>query len=110
MNAKKVKGSKELAERFVDAVLKKMRVGDGMHDKMARALHHIDLLVDRANAPTAAATTAAAPVVVGDPQPTGACCLPEGGCQVITQANCEVVLGSYQGDGTNCTACPIGGG
>ena len=33
------------------------------------------------------------------PQPTGACCLPDGSCVELTADECAPV-GSYQGDGT----------
>lgn len=35
---------------------------------------------------------------------TGACCLPNGTCQVLTAANCSVQGGNYNGDGTACTS------
>ena len=38
----------------------------------------------------------------------GACCLPQGGCVLTTQANCIATGGTYQGDGTDCgsAGCP----
>src|SRR5262252_988767 len=96
-------GSKEVAEKFVDAILKKLpkehlkrpkkptekRVVDRMTAKMLKALHGIDSLVGEA--------------VNGN---TGACCLNAGGCQITTAANC--VNGSYKGDGTDCSTCSAG--
>jgi hypothetical protein len=43
-------------------------------------------------------------VVTGEPdQPTtGACCLNDGTCQVVTQAECGDLNGVYQGDGSSC--------
>lgn len=38
---------------------------------------------------------------------TGACCLPDGSCAITTHERCEIVLaGSFNGAGTDCTACP----
>ena len=37
--------------------------------------------------------------------PTGACCI-EGVCNVLTEANCLALLGTYEGDGTDCTLDP----
>jgi hypothetical protein len=37
------------------------------------------------------------------PPPTGACCLSDGSCLILTQADCEFVFhGVYRGDGTTC--------
>jgi len=38
----------------------------------------------------------------------GACCLPNGSCQVTTTANCSSLSGTYQGDNTTCqqVSCP----
>ncbi len=38
----------------------------------------------------------------------GACCLPSGQCQVITEASCLSQAGTYKGDGTSCgpDTCP----
>ena len=40
--------------------------------------------------------------------PTGACCLRDGSCLVVTQAECEGLLGTYQGDNSTCAdaGCP----
>jgi spore coat protein A len=38
--------------------------------------------------------------------PTGACCLPGGTCSVLTQFDCGLQGGAYQGDGTTCTPNP----
>lgn len=45
---------------------------------------------------------------VGNPVPTGACCLANGECTVVTQASCTSSDGTYQGDDTNCESaeCP----
>lgn len=40
------------------------------------------------------------------PQITGACCFPDGTCQVLTFANCGNQGGLYQGNGTLCTPNP----
>jgi len=40
---------------------------------------------------------------------SGACCLPDGSCVVVTAASCNSLLGSYGGDGTACAPtlpCP----
>ncbi len=37
---------------------------------------------------------------------TGACCLGNGSCSVVTQTNCTAQGGTYQGDGTSCTPNP----
>ncbi|HEX6883563.1 MAG TPA: hypothetical protein VF530_09290 [Planctomycetota bacterium] len=42
------------------------------------------------------------PTVVCLPQ--GACCLPDGSCVVATAGDCEAQMGTYQGDGTECTS------
>jgi spore coat protein A len=41
--------------------------------------------------------------------PTGACCLPSGSCDTLTQAQCGAAGGTYQGDGSSCTTglCPL---
>jgi spore coat protein A len=36
----------------------------------------------------------------------GACCLPNGTCEVISPATCLSLSGTYQGDGTSCTPNP----
>jgi hypothetical protein len=36
----------------------------------------------------------------------GACCLPSGGCQVLSLSECNIQNGNYQGDGTPCGTCP----
>jgi hypothetical protein len=44
------------------------------------------------------------------PTPTGSCCLPNGTCQVLTQAACNAVSSNavYNGDFTTCGAfCPV---
>lgn len=49
---------------------------------------------------------------VGGGDPTGACCLPDGGCQDgVTAAECAGLGGAYQGDGTPCATadCPVPG-
>ncbi len=46
------------------------------------------------------------------PEPTGACCLPDGTCVVVTLAQCQELMGLYVGDGAPCSECgdlePIG--
>lgn len=46
------------------------------------------------------------------PIPTGACCLPSGVCDVLTQADCVLEAGTYQGDGVaacgTCVPAPTG--
>jgi spore coat protein A len=37
---------------------------------------------------------------------TGACCLPADDCEVLTQAQCESLGGTYQGNNTPCTPDP----
>lgn len=32
----------------------------------------------------------------------GACCLPDGSCQIMTESECDVVLGAFQGIATDC--------
>jgi len=41
--------------------------------------------------------------------PSGACCLADGTCDTLTQAQCSAANGTYQGDGSSCTPglCPI---
>ena len=43
-----------------------------------------------------------------DCTPMGACCLPEGGCAVISEEHCAQEGGSYSGDNSNCESanCP----
>ena len=41
-----------------------------------------------------------------DPNATGACCFPNGTCQVLTVANCSAQNGTYQGVNTQCGNCP----
>jgi hypothetical protein len=36
------------------------------------------------------------------PLPTGACCLPDGGCVELNEPSCIASAGQYQGDGTSC--------
>lgn len=36
------------------------------------------------------------------PDPTGQCCLLDGSCIVLTEADCATALGNYSGDNTNC--------
>jgi hypothetical protein len=42
------------------------------------------------------------------PQPTGACCLPDGSCTEVTEEDCEALNGDYGGDNTLCfnANCP----
>ncbi len=40
---------------------------------------------------------------VSCPEPEGACCLTNGGCIVLTEADCGIVAGSWAGVGTDCT-------
>lgn len=42
------------------------------------------------------------------PDPTGACCLPDGSCVITTQASCNSQSGTWQGDDTSCVGikCP----
>lgn len=44
----------------------------------------------------------------GAGQATGACCLPNGSCQVKTQSDCNAAGGTYQGDNVSCgnVQCP----
>ncbi len=45
------------------------------------------------------------------PQATfGACCLAGAACEVHTEAECQLLGGTYQGDGTTCDPNPCGGG
>ncbi len=41
--------------------------------------------------------------------PTGACCFDDGTCDTLTATQCATAGGTYQGDGTACTAdlCPL---
>lgn len=41
--------------------------------------------------------------------PTGACCFDDGTCDTLTASECSTAGGTYQGDGTDCTAnfCPL---
>ena len=41
---------------------------------------------------------------------TGACCLPAGGCEEVTSAECAALGGTYHGDGTSCEPDPCGAG
>jgi FtsP/CotA-like multicopper oxidase with cupredoxin domain len=43
------------------------------------------------------------------PVPTGACCLPNGTCDTLTQTQCTAAGGTYQGGGSSCTTglCPL---
>lgn len=36
------------------------------------------------------------------PRPLGACCLPDGSCQTLSEATCQGASGLYAGDGTTC--------
>lgn len=45
-------------------------------------------------------------IVYTPPAADGACCFDDGGCQVLSGANCTSQSGSYQGDGTDCTPNP----
>ena len=40
--------------------------------------------------------------------PSGACCLPDGSCLTMTEANCLAAYGTYQGDDVDCAdvTCP----
>jgi hypothetical protein len=42
-------------------------------------------------------------------QAFGACCFPDGSCQVLTPQECQSANGAYQGDSTQCTPglCPL---
>jgi spore coat protein A len=40
------------------------------------------------------------------PPASGACCQPDGTCQVMTSAACTTAGGTYQGNGTDCTPNP----
>ncbi len=40
------------------------------------------------------------------PDPTGGCCLPGGLCQIHTSSACAMNLGTYLGDGSDCTGDP----
>ena len=44
----------------------------------------------------------------GGPPPTGACCLPDGACVEVTEADCLAQGGTYQGDSSPCSGvtCP----
>jgi hypothetical protein len=42
--------------------------------------------------------------VVDCPEQQGACCLPNGTCQIRTQTQCQNQGGTYRGNGTTCTA------
>ncbi len=49
--------------------------------------------------------------VLARPQgPQGACCVPLGGCRILTPEDCAAVGGAYRGDGTDCddpkVCCP----
>lgn len=40
--------------------------------------------------------------------PTGACCFPDGACNVLTRSQCAEQAGTYQGDGSVCEPNPCG--
>lgn len=40
------------------------------------------------------------------PQPVGACCLTDGSCVEVTQADCEAMSGSFFGAGASCSPSP----
>jgi len=42
----------------------------------------------------------------GPPPATGACCFPDGQCQIKTATGCASLGGTYQGDDTSCTPNP----
>jgi subtilisin-like proprotein convertase family protein len=44
--------------------------------------------------------------VCAPPPPTGGCCGPQGGCTILTEAECAAAGGTYLGDGSSC----VGGG
>jgi subtilisin-like proprotein convertase family protein len=44
----------------------------------------------------------------GDATATGACCLPDGSCNVATEVCCDAAGGDYQGDGTDCGGAGTG--
>ncbi|QQS08695.1 MAG: multicopper oxidase family protein [Phycisphaerales bacterium] len=53
------------------------------------------------------ATTASRPTLTVDfTPPTGACCLVDGTCVVVTQASCNSQSGTYQGNNTSCSPNP----
>ena len=54
---------------------------------------------------TVTANSESEPCVV----PEGACCLPNGTCEVLTWADCSEAYGEYYGDGTSCddVECPV---
>ena len=41
--------------------------------------------------------------------PSGACCLPDGSCEIRTEEACTTQGGTYQGDATDCVGveCPL---
>ncbi|MCX6833535.1 MAG: hypothetical protein NTW07_00115, partial [candidate division Zixibacteria bacterium] len=41
--------------------------------------------------------------VINGPEPTGACCYPNGTCVVMTAPACGQGGGTYAGDGTDCS-------
>ncbi|MEE9212068.1 MAG: hypothetical protein V3U29_05385 [Phycisphaeraceae bacterium] len=47
------------------------------------------------------------PIDCGGGEP-GACCLPDGGCFDVTLGDCDILQGSFEGEGTSCatTQCP----
>ena len=45
-------------------------------------------------------------VTIGELPPTGACCLPNAECAVLTSTGCDAAGGSYRGDGTSCEPNP----
>jgi hypothetical protein len=44
----------------------------------------------------------------GDQEPSGACCYPDGSCDVQFALDCQAGGGVYQGDGTNCAQVNCG--
>ncbi|MCH2141918.1 MAG: lamin tail domain-containing protein [Phycisphaerales bacterium] len=43
------------------------------------------------------------------PIETGACCLTNGQCEIVTSDDCDNAGGSYQGDNTDCSQCATSG-
>jgi subtilisin-like proprotein convertase family protein len=39
----------------------------------------------------------------------GGCCFDDGSCEVLTADDCAAAGGSYAGDDTDCSVCPVGG-
>ena len=54
----------------------------------------------------AASCSAQASRSAGSPVGEGACCFPDGDCQVLDQTSCTAGGGTYQGDGTPCLPSP----